>query len=151
MDAYVFKEIGECEALETSDRKDAKFEKYETPSEDKKLKKLEYETFFGGKYSCDEFSFEIFAYEFKDSDTAKKYYENVTGGISGFDANFSKIARMSSFIMVVLNNEFSYTIYTSPHNAGAVQDFISEIFSLEIYFDAENNTRTVREKLSSEV
>ena len=45
---YIFADISECENLLRSENEGAKFVKYDTPSKDKELKNLEYESFFAG-------------------------------------------------------------------------------------------------------
>ena len=64
----MFEDIGECEALKNSTLEGARFEEYDASEKDRYLKKLNYSACFAGRFTCDEFAFEIYAYEFADAD-----------------------------------------------------------------------------------
>ena len=76
---FIFQTIDECERLIPSDRTELIIERYVSPEKDKNLKNLSYESFFGMNFHSNELEYEIFAYEFVDSDSALEYYINVTG------------------------------------------------------------------------
>ena len=61
MDFFIFSDISEMETLASDER----FDRYDNPSEDRKLDGLLYDVAVCGEYSSDELSFEIFAYFIK--------------------------------------------------------------------------------------
>ena len=131
MNYYIFSDISECYQLET---KDADIEKYETPDSDKYLKALEYTNFYGVKYKSSECEFEIFAYEFKDADTAKQYYTNVTGKTDPFDCTFSSSTGMASCRLAVIDFERGYIAKTTSSSKyiEAMKKILGEVFSKQI-------------------
>lgn len=76
---FIFQDISECESLIPADQSDLMIEKYGTSVKDNNSRGLSYDCFWGMKFESDELKYEIFAYEFLDSDSALKYYVNVTG------------------------------------------------------------------------
>ena len=65
---FIFQTIDECEQLIPADQTDLSIERYTSPEKDKHLKDLSFESFFGMKFHSNEMEYEIFAYEFADSD-----------------------------------------------------------------------------------
>ena len=137
----IFADISECENLLQSENKGAKFVKYDTPSKDKKLKNLEYESFFAGEYSCSDFEFTIFAYEFKNEDDAKAYFENHTGKESEKNANFSINMGIGGYRLRVFHNSMAYSVTSSSRkDAEKIEAFLGENFSVDVLqiFSNEN-------------
>ena len=128
----IFADISECEEVFQKDIENANFEKYNTPHSDEYIKKLEYESFFAGKYSSDEFEFEIFAYEFKNSDLAKAYYKNYSGDHAPKNSLFGSRTSVFSYELIVVDYERAYTIYASTNDSKKVELFIHDAFSVEI-------------------
>lgn len=127
---YIFSDISDCEKLEEYDGVEVK--KHDTPKKDKYLKDLKYERFYAGKISSEDFEFDIFAYEFSDEESAKKYYDNVTG--VDIERNPAYLSSWGSFSgkLVVIHGKNAYILHTSTNNRNQVLDFIHEIFTVKI-------------------
>lgn len=76
---FIFQKLDECESLIPTDISKAEIVRYDMPDSDKSLKELSYNDFWGVNFKSDTLEYEIFAYEFENSDSALKYYVNVTG------------------------------------------------------------------------
>ena len=82
--------------------------------------------------------FEIFAYEFKDSDSAKRYFNNVTGKNSEeLDTNFSASMGMTSYRLVIIDFKKAYIVQGPSNNAEEIQDFLKENFTVKIGFEGQ--------------
>lgn len=137
-DYYIFSNISECNNFEINKDEDAKITYYTTPEKDSNLKDLEYDSFFGAKYLSLDIEFEIFAYEFKDSNSAKKYFNNVTGKNSEeLDTNFSASMGMTSYRLVIIDFKKAYIVQGPSSNAEAIQDFLKENFTVKIGFEGQ--------------
>ena len=132
MTPCMFSDISECENFKKHDGVMVK--KYNTPEKDKKLKNLEYEKFYAAKISCDDFEFEIFAYEFKDSKSAKKYFENNTGIDTDRNTTFSTSFGLSNGSQIVISEEKAYIFYCSSSDRYDVSDFLYENFTVKLDF-----------------
>ena len=133
IEVYIFDDITECQNIITNKSDDVDIEVYETPNSDKYLKDLEYEDFFACKYVCDDFEFEIFAYEFVDSDTNKQYFENVTDRTSERYSDFLSWGGISNYSSVVINGNNAYIIHSSTSNKNKVTKFIATVFSVKLF------------------
>lgn len=132
-DFYIFENISECQGIQNSTLSGAKFEHYEI-EKDKKLKGLTYTERFCGKFSCDEFEFEIFAYEFENAESAKKYFDNVTGtadNIESYTSFYGNFGMFSVDIMV-FDFEKAYRVNLSKSDIEEVFQFLSTVFSKKI-------------------
>ena len=129
---YIFADISECENIEKLKHEDAIITVYDTPEKDKNAKGLEYEKFFAAEYDSSELEFEIFAYEFKDGDTAKKYFRNETGKKDDRDINFSSSKGMFGYILIVINDNMAYSALSSSADADELEDFLANVFSLNL-------------------
>ena len=139
---YIFDEIGECDNLIPSDSTDIKIEIYDTASKDKDLQDLSYNDFFAMHYKSDSLQYEIFAYEFEDSDSALKYYVNVTGQTSyekklpldDTDENklLSASSGMSSYRLIVVYKNMAYQIIAPKQYKSELHDLLSSTFSIKI-------------------
>ncbi|MBQ6825744.1 MAG: hypothetical protein IJP34_03680 [Clostridia bacterium] len=134
---YIFADISECQNIITYKAEDAKIEIYESPSEDKYLKGLQYKEFFACKYVAEDFEFRIFAYQFIDSDICKEYFKNFTGNNSDDNINFSGVKGITYYYRMVMYDDKAYTIYTSPKDSDKVENFIADMFSVEVYDDTD--------------
>lgn len=76
---YIFQNIEECESLIPADHSTAEVVQYHSPDSDESLQEIPFNDFWGMKFQSDTVEYEIFAYEFADSDAALRYYVNVTG------------------------------------------------------------------------
>ena len=139
---YIFAEIGECDNLLPSDQTNVKIEIYDTVSNDKNLQDLSYNNFFAMDYKSDSLQYEIFAYEFEDSDSALKYYVNVTGQTSyekklpldDTDENKLLLAStgMFSYRLMVVYKNMAYQIIAPKQYKAELHDLLSSTFSIKI-------------------
>ena len=139
---YIFAEIGECEKLLPSDQTNIKIEIYDTVSNDKNLQDLSYNHFFAMDYKSNSLQYEIFAYEFEDSDSALKYFVNVTGQtnyekklpLDDNDENklLSASSGMFSYRLVVVYKNMAYQIIAPKQYKSELHDLLSSTFSIRI-------------------
>lgn len=129
---YIFADISECEAIKMSKLDGARFESYDPHEKDDNLKDLNFEKSFCGKFTCDDFEFEIFAYEFSASETAKAYFVSETGKTDNPDTTFSGSWGATNGRFIVLDSERVYQIKSKSKYRDDIFEFLSEIFSKEI-------------------
>ena len=139
---YIFAEIGECDKLLPSDRTNIKIEIYDSANNDKDLQDLSYNNFFAMDYNSNSLQYEIFAYEFEDSDSALKYFVNVTGQtnhekklpLDDNDENklLSASSGMSSYRLVVVYKNMAYQIIAPKQYKSELHDLLSSTFSIKI-------------------
>lgn len=132
-DVYIFQDIKECQNIIANKDENTDIEVFDTPNDDKYLKDLRYNDFFSCRYSCDDFDFEMFAYEFVDSDTSKEYFENVTDRTSERDSDFLSWGGILSYSRVVIDGKNAYIIHSSTSNQEKINKFISTVFSVKLY------------------
>lgn len=130
---YIFEDIKECQNIIANKSDDAEIELYDTPNSDKYLNNLQYNDFFACKYLCDDFEFEIFAYEFVDSDTNKQYFENAADRTSERYSDFLSWGGISNYSSVVIDGNNAYIIHSSTSNKKKVTEFIATVFSLKLF------------------
>lgn len=131
MDFYIFSDIDECNNIEAFKSEDATITIYDSPDLDKNLGDLAYNDFFAAYYDSNELKFEIFAYEFVDSDSAKEYFTKVTGKKS-LETNFSASGGMTKYRVIVIDEYRVYCAYTSLKDSEDLKLFLGEIFSKKI-------------------
>ena len=134
-EVYIFNDITECSTVKTKTSAEVQVEIYQNPSKDLYLKDLGYNSFFGCFYISREIKFEIFAYEFVDSETAKDYFTQVTGKNDELSTNFSSISGSGRYRKIVINGKNAYTVYSSAKDSKAVNEFIGEIFTIKLDFN----------------
>ena len=132
VDYYIFKNIEECEKIETLNFTEQKITKYENPDKDKKLKSLQYEAFYGAKYESKEVDFEIFAYEFATEEDAEAYYKNAAGKEPTDKSTFawSRHAYSADFEVIYYNRV--YRVRTTNKHMEAAKDALGTIFSIQV-------------------
>ena len=133
LDIYIFENISECEKISQNKPEDATVEVYQSTEKDKKLDGLQYESFFGAKYSSSELTFEIFAYEFQDTEEAHQYFYNHTGRESDRDTNFFGSGGMFSYDLVVIDGKNAYFASTSSGDVDEMYEFFSNVFSTKLF------------------
>ena len=139
---YIFQSIDECERLIPTEHSDYAVEKYNSPDKDKELKNLSYEKFWGMNYESDDLKYEIFAYEFKDSDSALRYFINVTGKdlfekdlpLSDDDKNeyYSSSKGMFSYDVVVVCQNKAYRLTAPVQYANDIKDLLKNTFTYQL-------------------
>ena len=138
---YIFQDIDECKFLIPSDLSDVKVEYYDEPTKDRDIKDLSYTAFFGMNYKSNTLKYEIFAYEFEDSDSALQYFVNVTGQTSykkrlPLDENdenklLAANKGTSCHIIVVLQNK-AYKINIPNKYINEVNELLGNTFSQKL-------------------
>ena len=138
---YIFQDIDECENLIPSDQADAHIDRYDTPDQDKSLKGLPYDRFFGMSFESSSLEYEIFAYEFEDADSALKYFVNVTGQnyeerlpLDEEDENIllSASSGMLQYQVVVVCRNRAYLLTAPNRYADEINELLGNTFSQEI-------------------
>ena len=109
---------------------------------DKNLKNLSYESFFGMNFHSNELEYEIFAYEFVDSDSALKYYINVTGQnsyekelpLDDSDENkrLSSSKGMSSYRLIAVHQNKAYVIVAPKQYEDVINKMLTTTFSFQL-------------------
>lgn len=139
---FIFQTIDECERLVSADQTDSIVERYVSPEKDKNLKNLSYESFFGMNFHSNELEYEIFAYEFVDSNSALKYYINVTGQNSYKkelpldDDNENKRLSSSkgtlSYRLIAVFQNKAYVIFAPQQYEDAINKMLATAFSFQL-------------------
>ncbi len=136
---FIFQTIDECEKLIPTDQTDLLIERYTSPEKDKNLKGLSYESFFGMNIHSNEVKYEIFAYEFVDSNSALKYYINVTGQNSykkelplsddTENKRLSSSKGMFSYRLIAVYQNKAYVIVAPSHFEKVINKLLATTFS----------------------
>ena len=139
---FIFQTIDECERLIPSDQTELIIERYVSPEKDKNLKNLSYESFFGMNFHSNELEYEIFAYEFVDSDSALKYYINVTGQnsyekelpLDDSDENkrLSSSKGMWSYRLIAVHQNKAYVIVAPKQYEDVINKMLTTTFSFQL-------------------
>lgn len=132
MDFYIFSDIDECNNIEAFKSEDATITIYDSPDLDKNLGDLAYNDFFAAYYDSNELKFEIFAYEFVDSDSAKKYFERETGIETDISTRFLASGGIKTYNVIVIDDCNAYCANTSQKDSEDLKLFLGEIFSKKI-------------------
>lgn len=132
LDVHIFVDIKECQRLQTPMTMDAGVKIFSSPQEDKHLKGLEYQAFFGCEYSSEELSFELFAYEFADEDTAMAYFNHATGKENDPNPTFSNTSAMGVYDSVVVSENKAYSVRCKATQSEKVTEFLNGIFTVEV-------------------
>lgn len=135
---FIFQDLSECEQLFPVGHSNVIVQRYDTPNGDKNLKGLPYVGFFGMTYQSNAYEYEIFAYEFENSDVALNYYINVTGrdGLqkktplrNNEDAFLSYSQGMFSFQIVVAYQNKAYQLRAPKQHEAKISTLLANTFS----------------------
>ena len=136
---FIFENIEECEGLIPDDQSDVKIDRHDAPNTDKDLKDLPCSDFFGMKFESDTLEYEIFAYEFEDSDSALKYYTNVTGKshektLPSDEEKplLSASQGMFSYRVIVVSQNRAYKLIAPNKYIDEINSLLSEVFSQKL-------------------
>lgn len=135
IDVHIFSDMEECQEIKGLESDNIDLEIYDSPVEDKYLKKLEFQEFFGCKYSSDDLTFELFAYVFSNIENAMEYFENGTGVSSDLNPNFISSAGISSYSRIVVSENKAYVVYCKKADKENVINFLNSCFSVDIIDD----------------
>lgn len=130
-DFFIFSDISECDAL-SSVSENAVVTEYDSPSQDKNLKGLQYLDFFAAEYDSTEIEFEIYAYTFESSDISRKYFEQVTGKDYGYTTNYYSTGSFRRFRTVVIDNENAYFVNISNGTMQELAAILEDVFSVRL-------------------
>ncbi len=113
-----------------------KFEKktgMKTPSEDdNNLNGMEYKLFFAALYEADNVHLKIYAYDFVDNKTAKRYFKSCAKRESIGNRDCCVYTDTKKCIVTALDSTKAYSFYTEPKCKKAVDDYLRCAFSIEI-------------------
>lgn len=139
---FIFQNIDECERLIPSDQSKLTIERYASPDKDSNLKGLSYNAFWGMEFHSSDLKYEIFAYEFVDSNSALKYYINVTGQNSYKkelplnDDNENKRLSSSkgtlSYRLIAVFQNKAYVIFAPQQYEDAINKMLATAFSFQL-------------------
>ncbi|MBE6958460.1 MAG: hypothetical protein E7447_04845 [Ruminococcaceae bacterium] len=130
---YIFEDISECNALVSSNEDGGNFTKYQNAEQDENLENLQYVQSFAGKYTCDRYTFEIFAYAFADPASARTYFENITGKNSyTLEENFSISSGLTSSRIIVFKGNMAYAVYCPARDLDAISEVLENCFQVKI-------------------
>ncbi|MBQ7968442.1 MAG: hypothetical protein IJ292_01285 [Clostridia bacterium] len=140
---FIFQNINECERLIPTEQSDLTIERYTSPDKDKYLKDLSYKDFWGMKLLSNELEFEIFAYEFVDSDSALKYYINVTRQNSykkelplstdNDNKRLSSSKGMFVYRLVVVYQNKAYLVVAPSQYDDAINKLLSDTMTYKLF------------------
>lgn len=132
-DVYMFKSIEECWKIETQAEENSVFNRYLDTSRDNYLSGLSYNSFFSGKYSCEQYEFEIFAYEFNDTMSAIEYFKKITGKDSiQKSTNFSLSSGIAQSRIIAISETNAYIVYCPTKDFTDVCKMLEKIFTVKI-------------------
>lgn len=146
IDVHIFSSIEECQGLKDDD---SEVKIYEDTNDDKNLKNLEFQEFFGCKYSSDDLSFELFAYVFSNPETAMRYFVNKTGRTNNTNPTFLSSGGMSYYSRIVVSENKAYVVYCKNSDSEEVIKFINSRFSVDITDDIGKTAKTAGGSISS--
>ncbi len=135
IDVHIFSDIEECKNITNLKPDNDVVEIYDSPKGDKYINKLEFQDFFGCKYISDDFSFELFAYEFYSSDIAMSYFQNATGKKNDPNPTFSTVSGIGFYRRIVVSDSMAYTVYCKNSDSEKVVDFLNSWFCVDITGD----------------
>ncbi len=140
---FIFQNINECNQLLPADQSDLTIDRYTLPEKDKYLNNLSYEHFWGMKFYSAELEYEFFAYEFVDSNSALKYYINVTGQssykkelpLSSDNPNrrLCSSKGMFSYILVAVYQNKAYLVIAPDEYDNEINKLLAETFSYQLF------------------
>ena len=132
IDVDIFANIQECQTIENLITSNADVQIYESSIQDEYLNGLEYQEFYGCKYISNDFSFELFAYEFLSDDIAMTYFANVTGKVNDPNPTFSTNSGIKIYRQIAVDGNKAYTVYCEKRDKNSVVDFLNRCFSVDV-------------------
>lgn len=132
-DVFIFSNIDECKTIENRSVGTGSFTNYQDSTQDDCLQGLSYISFYAGKYSSNQLKFELFAYEFDDVTSSRRYFENITGkNTERMEQNFSISSGMITARIVAYSNNHAYAVYCPTNNLPDVMQILEEVFTVKI-------------------
>ena len=124
----MFSDIGECHAIENLNHNNADIKIYASTDQDRYIKDLQFQHYFGCRYTSDELSFELFAYEFSNDDTAMLYFKNLTGKDIDPNPTFCDSSGMYWFKRIVVKENKAYAIHCKKEHKDKTIELINSCF-----------------------
>lgn len=129
---YIFKDIRECNNI-LINKGDSDFVSLLLTTEgDENLKGMDYQNFFGALYETDSMHFKIYAYDFVDSKTAKRYFKACAKRECMGNRDCCVYTDSKKFVVTALCSTRAYSLYTEPRCSRAVENYIKRAFSEEV-------------------
>ena len=136
-EVYMFENIDELENMEASFKKYGQVQKF-SDSYDECLQGLKYKKQYVAKYECDDFEFDIYAYEFETEEQAREYYINFAEDdldINLWNLYFNSKGTVTS---MTINGVNIYRIVYQKNDEKAINTFLSECLSIKMIFIVED-------------
>ena len=92
---------------------------------------MQYDRFYGAYYKCEDFEFEIFAYEFNNIKSSQQYHKNVAVATDR-TLDLHKTVGVKKTKLVVIDGMLAYSVFYDTSNIDEVEKFLSENFSKPI-------------------
>ena len=127
---YMFENISEFESMEDNFKEYGQIQKYD-PSYDESLNGLEYVNQYLAKYECENYEFEIFAYEFQMVEQAQQYYSN-HGNETSQAVTRWYINSSGKITIITLNEKNIYKIKYQKQDEEAITELLSQKLALEM-------------------
>lgn len=132
---YIFSDVRECQNLISNKHEDATIIIFDMPDDDEYIEDLKYEGFFGCNYTSSELSFEIFAYEFSDEESSKRYFKNAIGRKTDNGVDFCEERGMLSCTLVVIDGVNAYSVRTNSSEVEQMKAFLAQQFTRKLDFN----------------
>lgn len=136
---FVFQTLEECEQLLTYEAADSPIVHYTEASADKNADALSYEEFFGFSYQSDTMKYEMFAYVFKDKESALRYFVNRTGmtvylkniPLPEDDSNciYWAFVKLGTYQLAVVSGNRAYYLEAPARYVQTIDAMLAEVFS----------------------
>lgn len=129
---YMFRDINECNNIIINKGDSDFLATLFTPEDDKNLNDMEYKHFFAALYEAENMHFKIYAYDFVDNKTAKRYFKACAKRECIGNSDCSVYADPKRYVVTGLNSSCAYSLYTEPKYRKAVESYIGRAFSIEM-------------------
>ena len=129
----IFGEMEECYAIIKNAESEARIRKYDDPQTDPFWNGTSCKKFFGFSYKSEDFSFQLFAYEFKDVASTRLYSKGKAKKMSevGNEASYFIHAASGDQVRIsVYYGEKAVTVYTYKEQERNVMAFLYSYFSV---------------------
>ncbi len=128
----IFSNISEFEIIESEFLNQGEVEKYNDTSKDENIKELQYVAHYAAYYTCEDFEFEIFAYEFENSDASREYHKNVSVETDK-SVSMHRTVGITQTKLVLIDNTMAYSAFYSNADAEQVEHFFCTAFSKVVF------------------
>lgn len=136
-EVYMFESIDELENMEALFEKYGQVQKF-SDSYDECLQGLKYEKQYVAKYQCNDYEFDIYAYEFETDEQAREYYINYDG--DNLDNNLWNLYFNSrgTVTSMTINGVNIYRIVYKEDDEKEINSLLSENLSIQMIYVIED-------------